>query len=175
MHPLGTASRGGRDGLHGRRGRAVRAVIGKARGQRVNTRGLGEGKVATKVMTSLPLLRLDNNHSVSCWGCEWAFMMHCTPIIRCCSRVCGILKHKAISRYCWVLQCYGSTLWSQLQSPVTFCLCGCERAAILLHLNIGSCRCWRSVIKYIQLHSIKIWWHKLAGVIFSLFLSWIVD
>ena len=70
MHPLGTASRGGGDGLHGRRGRAVRAVIGKARGQRVNTRGLGEGKVATKVMTSLPLLRLDNNHSVSCWGCE---------------------------------------------------------------------------------------------------------
>ena len=70
MHPLGTASWGEGDGLHGRRGQAVRAVIGKARGQRVNTRGVGEGKVATKVMTSLPLLRLDNNHSGSCWGCE---------------------------------------------------------------------------------------------------------
>ena len=75
MHPLGTASRGGGGkwevmGYMAGGGRAVRAVIGGATGQRVNTRGLGEGKVATKDVTSLPLLRLDSNHSVSCWGCE---------------------------------------------------------------------------------------------------------
>ena len=31
------------DGLHGRRGQAVQVAIGRATGQRVNTKGLGEG------------------------------------------------------------------------------------------------------------------------------------